>query len=160
MVTAMLLRTKTALKECQEHLEATNAGGTAIESYLTQHILVLLFADMQQEIYEALEKKTEQVSEKSIQEYVSSTRKNIIREVSKSGIAGFVSRFGTDAKRKFDDCLKDKEQEISCYSNAIGDRDSVAHKQGAQVTFSEILKAVAASELILSAVKIALEIND
>lgn len=160
MVIAMLLRTKTALKECQEHLKATAASGTAIESYLTQHILVLLSADMQQAIYGLLEKKAEQVSEKSIRGYVSSTRKNIIREVTKSGITGFVSRFGTDARRKFDDCLKDKEQEISWYGNAIVNRDSVAHRQGAQVTFSEILQAVAAAELILSAVEIALEIND
>ncbi len=158
MVSAMLLRTKTALKECQEHLEATSTSGTVIESYLTQHILVLLSADMQQTIYGLLEKKAERVSEKSMQEYVSSTRKNIIREVTKSGITGFVSRFGTDARRKFDDYLKNKEQEISYYSNAIENRDSVAHKQGAQVTFPEILQAVAAAELILSAVKIALEI--
>lgn len=160
MVIAMLLRTKTALKECQEHLKATAASGTVIESYLTQHILILLSADMQQAIYELLEKKAEQVSKKSIREYVSSTRKNIIREVTKSGITGFINRFGIDAKRKFDDCLKDKEKEISCYGIAIDNRDSVAHRQGAQVTFSEILQAVTAAELILSAVETALEIND
>lgn len=156
----MLLRTKKALNDCQKHLEDTDTSGTAIESYLTQHILILLSADMQQAIYGLLERKAEQASEKSIQEYVYSTRKNIIREVSKSGITGFVSRFGTDARRRFDDCLKDKEQEISCYGNAILNRDSVAHGQSVQVTLSEIMQAVDAAELILSAVEIALEIND
>ncbi len=160
MVTAMLLRTKTALKECQEHLKATAAGGTAIESYLTQHILVLLSADMQQAIYRLLEKKAEQVDQESMRLFISTAGKKLVRGVKKDAIAGFVNHFGTDAKEKFDICLKDKEQEIIPYGNAIVNRDSVAHRQGAQVTFSEILQAVTAAELILSAVEIALEIND
>lgn len=155
----MLLRTKNALKECQEHLEATTTtSGTAIESYLTQHILVLLSADMQQAIYGLLDKKAEQVDQESMRLFISTAGKKLVRGVKKDAIAGFVNYFGTDAKEKFDSCLKDKEQEISRYGNAIRDRQSVAHKQGAQVTFSEIQQAVTAAELILSAVKIALEI--
>jgi hypothetical protein len=158
MVTAMLLRTKNALKECQEHLKTTDTGGTAVESYLTQHVLVLLSADMQQEIYELLEKKAEQVDQESMRLFISTAGKRLVRGVKKDAITGFVNYFGTDAKEKFDVCLKGKDPEITRYGNAIENRDSVAHKQGAQVTFSEILKAVAAAELILSAVKIALEI--
>lgn len=160
IVTAMLLRTKNALKDCQEHLKATASSGTVIESYLTQHILVLLSADMQQAIYGLLEKKAEQVNQESMRLFISTAGKKLVRGVKKDAIAGFVHYFGTNAKEKFDDCLKGKEQEITRYVNAMGDRDSVTHKQGAQVTFSEILQAVAAAELILSAVKIALEINN
>jgi len=156
----MLLRTKNALKDCQEHLDATAASGTVIESYLTQHILVLLSADMQQAIYGLLDKKAEQVKQESMQLFISTAGKNLVRGVKKNAIAGFVNHFGKDAKEKFDIYLKDKEQEITRYGNAIGNRDSVAHKQGAQVTFSEIRKAVTAAELILSAVEIALDIND
>jgi|GEM_PF-4132515 len=156
----MLLRTKTALKECQEHLEATASSGTSIESYLTQHVLVLFSADIQQAIYELLEKKAEQVDQVSMRLFISTAGKMLVRGVKKEAIAGFVNYFGTDAKEKFDIYLKDKEQEITRYGNAIGSRDSVAHRKGAQVTFSEILQAVTAAELILSAVEIALEIND
>ena len=67
----MLLRTKAAIKDCQEHLEATTASGTVIESYLTQHILVLLSADMQQAIYGLLEKKAERVNQESMQLFIS-----------------------------------------------------------------------------------------
>jgi hypothetical protein len=160
MVIIMLLRTKTALKECQDHLEATAARGTVIESYLTQHILVLFSADMQQAIYELLEKKAEQVDQESIRLFISSAGKNILRGVKKNAVAGFVSYFGTVAKQRFDNCLIDKDREITQYMNAIMNRDSVAHKQGAQVAFSEIQQAVDAAELILSGVKTALEINN
>lgn len=156
----MLLRTKTALKECQDHLEAAAARGTVIESYLTQHILVLFSAEMQQAIYELLEKKAEQVDQESIRLFISTAGQKLVRGVKKEAIAGFVNHFGTDAKEKFDICLKDKEQEITRYGNVIVNRDSVAHRQGTQVTFSEILQAVDAAELILSAVKSALEINN
>ena len=156
----MLLRTKTALKECQDHLEATTTSGTVIESYLTQHILVLLSADMQQAIYKLLEKKAEQVNQESLRLFISTAGERLVRGVKKDAISGFVNYFGTDAKEKFNIYLKDKEQEITCYGNAIGNRDSVAHRKGAQVTFSEILQAVTAAELILSAVKTALDIND
>lgn len=160
MVLIMLDRTKLALKECQKHLIDTEASGTAIESYLTQHLLVLLSADMQQAIYGCLNRKAKQTSDQSIQQYISSTRKNIVREVTKSGIAGFVKRFGIDAKQKFDDCLKDKEQEVTRYGNAMENRDSVVHKQGVQVTFREIEQAVEAADIILSAITCALDIVD
>jgi hypothetical protein len=156
----MLLRTKTALKECQDHLEATAARGTVIESYLTQHILVLFSADMQQAIYELLEKKSKQANQESMRLFISSAGKTLVRGVKKGTIAGFVNHFGADAKQKFDNCLRDKEPEMTLYGNAIDNRDSVAHKQGAQVTFSEIQQAVDVAELILSAVKSALEINN
>ena len=156
----MLERTKTAIKECEDYLQNCSGQGTIVESYLTQHILVLLTADMEQGIYECLDKKSEQAGEKSIQEYVSSTRKNIVREVSKKGIANFVKHFGTEAKQRFDNCLKDKEQEITRYGNAIANRHSVAHRQGVQVTFLEIKQAVEAAATILAAVKRALDIED
>lgn len=157
-VLLMLSRTKLALEECQDHLKATGTTETSIESYLTQHILVLLSAEMQQAIYVCLDKKAEQANDKALQEYVSSTRKNIVRGVTKSSISGFVSHFGVEAKRKFDACLKDKEQDISRYGNAIKNRDSVAHELGVQVTFHELSQAVQAAEIILSAVTRALDI--
>ena len=159
MVHIMLARTKLAIEECQEHLEDTKASGTVIESYLSQHLLVLLSADMEQAISECLDKKAKQESQKSIQEYISSTRRNIVRGVTKSDIAGFVKRFGTDASQKFDDCLKEKGQEVTLYGNAIKKRNSVAHEQGVKVTFPEIKQAMKAAEIILSAVTNALDID-
>jgi hypothetical protein len=158
MVFIMLARTKNAIEECQKHLKDTEASGTIIESYLTQHLLVLLSADMQQAIYECLDKKAENVDPESIRLFLSSAGRSLVRGVKKSAIAGFVKYFGKDAKQKFDDCLKNKEQEVTHYGNAIENRDSVAHKQGVQVTFSEIKQAVHAAEIILSAVTKALEI--
>jgi len=100
----------------------------------------------------------ENVDPESIRLFLSSAGRSLVRGVKKSAIAGFVKYFGKDAKQKFDDCLKNKEQEVTHYGNAIENRDSVAHKQGVQVTFSEIKQAVHAAEIILSAVTKALEI--
>jgi len=156
----VLLRTKNALRECQEHLARTSTDGSIIESYLTQHILVVLSADMQQAIYELLDKKAQQVQQESIRLFVSAAGQALLRSVRKSAISGFVAKFGEAAKDIFDSNLLDKDQEITRYSNAIKNRDSVAHKQGVQITFGELEGAVAAGELLLLAVDRALKLSE
>jgi len=45
-----LLRINTAFEECKRHIEENKLSGTPIEFYLTQYLLVLLSADVQEEI--------------------------------------------------------------------------------------------------------------
>ena len=54
----LLVRTYAAAEDCESHLKETGTAGTEIESYLTQYLLVILCADIQQEIYRLSEERT------------------------------------------------------------------------------------------------------
>lgn len=150
-----LLRTSAAIEDCEQHLATTGATGTAIESYLTQHILVLLCADMQQEIYRIVEERAKMVSDGRIESYVSLSCRRILRSVRKDEIATFVGMFGSSAKDQLNALVADSE--VTIYNNAVSNRHDVAHKSGAQITFRELKSTATVAEKLLDAVEQAIQ---
>lgn len=108
----LLLRTQLAFDNCQAHLEQSNAWGTEIESYLTQHVLVILCADVQQELYRVLEERAEQNGDGPLKNYAVATCKRVLRSIGKSEVAGFVGYFGTEAKEYLNTHVNEKEVTI------------------------------------------------
>ena len=95
----LLLRTQLAFDNCREHIDNSNAGGTEIEAYLTQHLLVVLFADVQQELYRVLERRAEQAGDSGLKSYAIATCERVLRSVGKDEVARFVGYFGTEARK-------------------------------------------------------------
>ena len=152
-----LLRTNAAIEDCEKHLNSSGALGTEIESYLTQHILVILCADIQQEIYKISERRAEIIGDPALVSYVLSTAKRVLRSVGKSEIAAFVGMFGSDAQKALNGLVDDAD--VTIYNNAVNSRHDVAHKQGAQITFRELKSATAVAERLLEAVEKAIHGN-
>lgn len=150
LMAKVLLRTSAAIEDCESHLSTSGAYGTAIESYLTQHILILLCADIQQDIYRIAEMRADITGDREIVNYVSSTGKRVLRSVQKNEIAGFVGLFGSDAKEALDSLVN--ESEVTIYNAAVKNRHDVAHKQGVQITFRELKEIVLVAERLLEAV--------
>ena len=148
-----LLRTKLAIEECDKHLRGKSARGPAIESYLTQHVLVILSAEMQQEIYKLLETKASSLPT-DIRTFVSMAGKRLLRGVKKGEIAGFLGHFGAGTKEALDANVD--ERDVTLYNNAILARDSVAHADGSRITLEELKTAVECAGRILNAVQISL----
>ena len=99
-----LLRTRLAIENCESHLdslESIDAYNTAIESYLTQHILVLLCADIQQDIYTIFNERAALTGDEEIRRYVRSSCEKVLRSVSKGDIASFIGLLGSDIKDNF-----------------------------------------------------------
>lgn len=151
----VLLRTKSGIEYCDEHLTSTNAYGTEIESYLTQHLLVVLCADIQQEIYRLSEERASLANDAALSSYVSATARKVLRSVQKSEIAKFVGMFGADSKTRLNGLVEDSE--VTIFNNAVFDRHDVAHKQGSQITFRELQHAVEIAEKLLNAVDVCLK---
>lgn len=156
----MLEKTRLVIDECGEHLNSTGCMGSSIESYLTQHILVVLAADVQQALYDCIDSIGNQSKDDRVKAYLTNTRRNVIRDVSKDSIANLVKQFGTKQKSCFDKRLNGRDREITAYGNALDKRHKVAHTHGATVTFREIEKAYAAAIIILSALTEALSLDD
>lgn len=153
----LLLRTKSAVKDCENHLTTSAGFGTEIESYLTQYLLIVLCADIQQEIYRLTETRASIVKDDAIAAYVATTARRVLRSVGKEDIAKFVGLFGPALKTKLNSLIDDAD--ITIFNNAVNNRHDVAHKQGSQITFRELKNAVAVAQKILKAVEHSLE-ND
>lgn len=149
-----LLRTRTAIEDCEIHLHSTKTYGTEIEAYLTQHILVLLCADVQQEIYKILDERAILAGDEEIRRFVSASGEKILRGIHKGDIAAFMELFGAHVKEKFNALLEDRD--VTIYNIAVENRHKVAHKQGAQVSFREVKEATDAAGKLLVAVRTAL----
>jgi hypothetical protein len=151
----LLLRTKSAVEDCEKHLTASNAFGTEIESYLTQFLLVVLCSDIQQEIYRLSEARASIVEDDAISAYVAATARRVLRSVGKEDIAKFVGMFGPTLKSKLNNLVDDAD--VTIFNNAVNNRHDIAHKQGAQITFRELKNAVVVAQKILEAVERSLE---
>jgi hypothetical protein len=145
----ILLRTHAAVDDCEKHLQATGAVGTEIESYLTQYLVVVLCADIQQEIYRLSEERAAALSDAGISSFVSATSRKLLRSIKKGEVVGYLAMFGTDCKDKLNSQLT--EPEVSMYNNAVGDRHDVAHKQGASISFGDLKNAVLVAEKLIDA---------
>lgn len=151
----LLLRTKSAVDDCEKHLTSSAGFGTEIESYLTQYLLVVLCAEIQQEIYKLTESRASIVKDDAVSAYVAATARKVLRSVGKDEIAKFVGNFGPTFKSKLNSLIEDSD--VTIFNNAINNRHDIAHKQGTQITFRELKNAVAVAQKILKAVEQSLE---
>ncbi|RMR06518.1 hypothetical protein ALP17_03735 [Pseudomonas savastanoi] len=146
----MMLRTQSALAECKEHLSRTDAWNSEIESFLTQHVLVLLCAEIQQSIYSILEARLDGSDDPDVKNFAISTGKRCLRSVGKNEISGFLGFFSVSAKNYLNENIDEKT--VSLYNNAITSRHDVAHSSGTKITFGELEKIIEASIEFLSVV--------
>lgn len=137
-MSSRLLRTQLSVDSCRQHLDTTETWGSEIESFLTQHILVIMCAEIQQEFYSVLELRANEssTSDSELTNFVLTTGKKVLRSIGKGEVAGFVGYFGDDAKRYLNDNVD--EREVTLYNNAVSNRHDVAHSSGSNITLREI----------------------
>jgi hypothetical protein len=145
----LLVRTMSGIEDCERHLASSGGLGTEIESYLTQYLLVVLCADIQQEIYRLSEKRALAANDAALSSYVSSSAPLVLRSVSKSDIAKFVGYFGVECKDKLNSSIDDAD--VTVFNNAVISRHNVAHKHGTNISFRELKEAASVAVKILEA---------
>jgi len=145
----LLLKTNAAVQDCERHLQSSGSYGTEIESYLTQYLLVVMCADVQQEIYRIAEERASTARDLALSSFVAASTKKVLRSVGKREIATFVEMFGPDCKAKLNSGIDDAD--VTVYNNAVCFRHDVAHNQGSLITFAELKRAVAVAEKLLTA---------
>lgn len=145
-----LPRTLLAIEECEQHLANTGTIGTSVESYLTQHILVIMCAEMQQEIYGIVNQRASKNIDLQLTKFISVAQTRMLRSVKTGEIAGFLGHFEGAFKEIFGNSFSEKETSI--YNNAVADRHDIAHKRGANVSFEDLKKACSVAIKILETV--------
>lgn len=153
----LLLKTQLAFENCRNHLDETNTWSTEIESYLTQHILVIMCADIQQEIYRVVEKRADMTDDSALKVFTVAACKKILRSIGKSDLAGFVGHFGVKAKTHLNEKVDDSL--VTIYNNAVSNRHDVAHSSGTNITFRELETAIRAARSLIEVVSEAISLS-
>lgn len=146
-----LLRTRLAVENCHEHLDESSSWGTEIESYLTQHVLIVMCAEVQQELYSILEERAGEASDDELKSFAVATGKKVLRSVGKKEIANFVGFFGSSAKDFLNQIVD--EREVTLYNNAVSNRHDIAHRSGSNVTFRELQDILRSASNLIDAVQ-------
>jgi hypothetical protein len=149
-----LVRTTLALTEVEQHLTSTGVVGSSIEAYLTQYLLILLCAEVQEEVSSIVSSAGSRGCDPVLAEFVGQACNRVLRSVGKDEISKLAGMFGAGPKARLNAALD--ERAVTSYSNAVGARHQVAHKAGASVTLREVGEAVAAAGTILAALEAAL----
>lgn len=121
----MFARTDAAFEECVAHLSAVHGDGTPIENLLVQQLLILLCADIQKAIYQAVENRTASIADSRVRGFSSYAAKRILRSVKKQELAAFLGAFGSDLKTVFNAHFS--EADFTRYDAAVDQRHDIAH---------------------------------
>jgi hypothetical protein len=142
-----LLRTRSALDECRQHVETTLSSGSEVEAFLSQYLLVVLCAEMQEEIYRVVELRAKKCGDDELCSFALASSKKILRSVRIGELSGFVGSFGPGRKDRFSGALD--ERAVLQYNSAVDNRHSVAHRSGAQVTLSDMVEIISSATIVL-----------
>lgn len=145
-----LARIDKAIEDCQIHLTNSNAFGTEIEAYLTQYLLILISATVEEEIEKIVAMRASKTKDKHIESFVNSCCGDMFKSFSSGQIAGILGRFGPEYKEKFKKKVSGlKAQQL--YDNIISNRHSTAHKSGSNVSFHELVNSYEQGHIVLDA---------
>jgi hypothetical protein len=149
-----LLRTRAALDECRQHVEATDSSGSEVEAFLAQYLLIVLCAEVQEEMYRVVELRATKCGDDELCSFALASSKKLLRSVKVSELSGFVGTFGPNRKDRFSNSLD--ERAVLQYNSAVDNRHSVAHKSGAQVTLSDMSGIIDSATRVLDSALTAL----
>ena len=157
-MTTRLPRTQLAIQNCRDHIIATNSEGSVIESFLTQHILVVMCAEVEQEIISILERRVSHPSDSELKNFAVAAGKKVLRSIGKKELSGFLNNFGSAAKEHFQNSVSDEKATL--YGNVVSNRHKVAHSSGGNITFRELERGIDAALEVLAAVDTAIYVKN
>jgi hypothetical protein len=141
-----------AIELCREHLDRTNSRGTEIEVYLTQYLLVLIYAAFEEEIERIVVERLCASSDPHIEAFAKSALDAVFRSMGISEIAGLLGRFSPEYKGRFQERISGTRAG-TFFMNIVTGRHQTSHSAGAAVTFREVEAFYEEGHTVLDAVK-------
>lgn len=141
--------TARAIFDCEEHLAKTESFGTVVESYLVQHLLVLVCREYELALRELVVSRAAKVGDPELQAFTRSAAEQLIRSVRLNEVSGLLGRFGVIHKQRLQEDMRHNPAVQASYDSIINNRNLVAHIEGVQVTFQELKTLVEQANLIL-----------
>ena len=144
-----IARIDETLDVCEHHLHSSGTFGTQIESLLTYSVLVIMYAEFEQNIETILQEKCASIDDGAIRAFVESCLRLVSRNIRVGELAGLLNRFGDEHKSKFNDKCADKPQARDSYSSIITNRHATAHSTGSNASFQEVKRFYEEGHVVL-----------
>lgn len=147
-------RLENALTVCNNHLDATGARGTEIESYLVGYVLITACAEFEMRFEAMINKRFARLGDAAVSAFIAKIADTQIRVPNLDGMGAFLKKFGN----AFRDGFISNRTAVSdtAFQNVITNRHLVAHSQGGPMTFADAEREIRASYLVFDATAIAL----
>lgn len=141
-----LVRTAAAYQLVDAYVTAAKPD-PFIVSCLAQYLAVVLYAEVEERIAEVIEAKLQKFTTTTVGRFLTSNMEKIIRRTRKSDIADLLSNFDAAMQANFNAAVPTNV--VTVYSNVITARHNVGHKQGSNITLSDLAAGIAAAEKII-----------
>jgi hypothetical protein len=137
------------------HLEKTNCFGTEVESYLTNALLISIYANFESKIKAILNAFIiENFSKKYSGPFFTPYIDNLVRRLKTGDIAdNILKKLGHEFSNSFKQGINEIKQNESAYNNIIINRNKIAHGEGSNITFWELEESFPKSIIIIELVE-------
>jgi hypothetical protein len=142
------------IAKCEGHLALTGTANSEVEFYLTQYLLVRIWAEYESRIKLLIERRCSRGNDAHISAFVAASAKIVTRDFKISDIKGHLGRFGDDYATAFRNLI-DQPLEAA-WNNIYTNRHAVAHGTGVQMTFRDLKEDYQKSQAVIDAVVTAL----
>ena len=149
-------RVDMTIEVCQEHLtNSTSSFRPQIEDFLTQQLLVIIYAEIEKAIKEMIIAQARDRCGDDFPAFIASCLNAIVHSMKSSEMAGLLKRFGTARKDRFRELVDDRAE--TAYNNIVMNRHNTAHGSGSNLTFREAVKSYRAGLSVIESLSTALQ---
>jgi hypothetical protein len=143
---------------CEDHLDKTNMRSTEIENYFVEYLLVRICAEYEARIVSLVHRRCSRTRDPHLKSFAQQNAKYACRRFSTGEIAGILGKFGGDYKQVFQNEVVTGMARIA-WDNIYANRQGVAHRSGAQMSFGDLKRDYRDSLSVLDALVSALKLK-
>jgi hypothetical protein len=145
-----LARIDHAIEKCQQFLTQTGAGGSEVEAFLTNYLLILIYATFEEEIKQIIITRAAKVCDPPLESFIHSAFKVVFRSMLTSELAKLLACFGPKYSARFKSRVSGTRAE-TFFNNIVTDRHQVAHEgaRASNITFQDLVEYYENSHRIL-----------
>lgn len=127
-----------AIGICEEFLKSTSTFNTPIEAYLVQYLLILICREFEWNIKEIFSELSNLTDNEKIKNYIISSVDKTYRGLKITELYYLTGLCGIECKDNLKMYIEKNANVQISYDNIITNRNSVAHREGVQITFNEL----------------------
>ena len=154
-----LLRTEAALDECRSHVGGAALAGSPIEAYLARYLAVVLCAEIEEAIRDAIWERVDNGStDAAVGTLIRNITRNFVKNATHAEVKSVVGRLGPEFGERYDLMVREflDDDGFQSLATLVRVRDQVAHRTPPAVTLAELEVALATARHLVGAVKRAL----
>ncbi|MCY3733771.1 MAG: HEPN domain-containing protein [Chloroflexi bacterium] len=152
-----LARSELALTISRTHLGSTNTQGSAVESYLTRYLAVVICAEVEETVAEPIAAHIARSANQHIASFLNNVKRrtNYVANAKYSEIRKILNYFDQSYGDQFAELvrLSVDDRGLQALGNLVGLRNEVAHTSPPPVTFDEAELALDTAASVVAAVE-------